>query len=138
MTREIAHQKSFEKALYSIEPNFPVGKLPGDPRFTDVYFSMSQGAGESRGPWNEGDKWTYVDQRDAQMAVDGGNGEAAVGMDSADMALVQQMAARTASNTASDPLTGAELGMGVVPNGGNALRGSKVVPPAIDPTVTKH
>jgi Mn-containing catalase len=30
MTREIAHQKSFEKALYSISPNFPPGKLPGD------------------------------------------------------------------------------------------------------------
>ena len=29
MTREIAHQKSFEKALYAIEPNFPPGKLPG-------------------------------------------------------------------------------------------------------------
>jgi Mn-containing catalase len=26
MTREVAHQKSFEKALYSIEPNFPPGK----------------------------------------------------------------------------------------------------------------
>ncbi len=31
MTREIAHQKSFEKALYAIEPNFPSGKLPGVP-----------------------------------------------------------------------------------------------------------
>jgi Mn-containing catalase len=29
MTREIAHQKSFEKALYSIKDNFPPGKLPG-------------------------------------------------------------------------------------------------------------
>jgi len=29
MTREVAHQKSFEKALYSIEDNFPAGKLPG-------------------------------------------------------------------------------------------------------------
>jgi Mn-containing catalase len=38
MTREIAHQKSFEKALYAIEPNFPAGKLPGDPRFTSVYY----------------------------------------------------------------------------------------------------
>jgi Mn-containing catalase len=27
MTREIAYQKSFEKALYAIEPNFPPGKL---------------------------------------------------------------------------------------------------------------
>jgi Mn-containing catalase len=31
MTREVAHQKSFEKALYAIEPNFPPGKLPGVP-----------------------------------------------------------------------------------------------------------
>src|SRR3970282_700630 len=29
MTREISHQKSFEKALYAIEPNFPPGKRPG-------------------------------------------------------------------------------------------------------------
>ncbi|MEL4403068.1 manganese catalase family protein, partial [Shewanella algae] len=29
MTREIAHQKSFEKALYTIKDNFPPGKLPG-------------------------------------------------------------------------------------------------------------
>src|SRR5690606_22189717 len=29
MTREVAHQKSFEKALYSIKDNFPSGKLPG-------------------------------------------------------------------------------------------------------------
>ena len=43
MTREIAHQKSFEKALYSIEPNFPSGKLPGMPDFTNKYYNMSQG-----------------------------------------------------------------------------------------------
>src|ERR1041384_5250844 len=42
MTREIAHQKSFEKALYSIQPNFPTGKLPGMPQFANVYFNMSQ------------------------------------------------------------------------------------------------
>ena len=28
MTREIAHQKSFEKALYAIDDNFPPGGLP--------------------------------------------------------------------------------------------------------------
>jgi Mn-containing catalase len=54
MTREIAHQKSFEKALYAITPNFPPGKLPGDPRFANTYFNMSQGPGEARGPWNQG------------------------------------------------------------------------------------
>jgi Mn-containing catalase len=48
MTREIAHQKSFEKALYAIEVNFPPGKLPGQPEFTSTYFNMSQGEGDMR------------------------------------------------------------------------------------------
>ncbi len=50
MTREIAHQKSFEKALYAIEGHFPPGKLPGDPRFTNAYMDMSHGKGDARGP----------------------------------------------------------------------------------------
>ena len=55
MTREIAHQKSFEKALYSIQDNVPPGKLPGQPDLVDKYYSMSQGEGEMRGPWNASD-----------------------------------------------------------------------------------
>lgn len=43
MTREAAHQKSFEKALYAITPNFPPGKLPDVPEFTNKYYDMSQG-----------------------------------------------------------------------------------------------
>jgi Mn-containing catalase len=50
MTREIAHQKSFEKALYAIEPNFPAGKLPGMPEFADTYYNMSEGDADARGP----------------------------------------------------------------------------------------
>lgn len=115
MTREVAHQKSFEKALYSIEPNFPPGKLPGDPQYADVYFNMSQGPGEERGPWNQGGKWQYVSDPRQQMAVDGGTGEAEVKLPKDDLATVRQMAARTASNPSADPLTGAELGMR--PNG---------------------
>ncbi|NHQ89190.1 manganese catalase family protein [Janthinobacterium lividum] len=111
MTREVAHQKSFEKALYSIEPNFPPGKLPGDPQYADVYFNMSQGPGEERGPWNQGGKWQYISDPRQQMAVDGGTGEAEVKLPQDELATVQQMAARTASNPAADPLTGAELGM---------------------------
>ncbi len=53
MTREIAHQKSFEKALYSIEPNFPPGKLPADPRFADAslqaHVPRSEAIREARG-----------------------------------------------------------------------------------------
>ena len=37
MTREVAHQKSFEKALYAMEPNFPAGKLGGLPDFADEF-----------------------------------------------------------------------------------------------------
>ena len=110
MTREIAHQKSFEKALYSIETNFPVGKLPGDPRFTNVYFNMSQGETDARGPWNQGEKWEYVSDRDRQAAVDGGDGYASVNLTEEEKTTILQVAMRTASNPNSDPLTGAELG----------------------------
>src|SRR5205085_3952877 len=78
MTREIAHQKSFEKALYSMTPNFPPGKLPGKPEFTDKYYNMSQGDGDMRGSWNEGEQWEFVTDREEQMAVDGGEGTASV------------------------------------------------------------
>jgi Mn-containing catalase len=112
MTREVAHQKSFEKALYAIEPNFPPGKLPGIPAFTDKYFNMSQGKGDRRGPWNEGEQWEYVDEREKQMAVDGGDGMASVELTKTQAAAVKNLALRTRSSTDIDPLTGAELGAG--------------------------
>jgi Mn-containing catalase len=110
MTREIAHQKSFEKALYSITGNFPSGKLPGQPEFTDKYYSMSQGEGDARGPWNEGDQWEYVDDRKAQGAVDGGDGTATVKISKQEEKLLKAAAARTSSNVGSDPTTGSDLG----------------------------
>jgi Mn-containing catalase len=110
MTREIAHQKSFEKALYAIEPNFPVGKVPGDPRFTDVYFNLSQGEGDLRGPWNQGEQWKFVDDLEKAAAVDGGDGQGHVDLAKAESALVKKMQVRTASNPTSNPVTGAELG----------------------------
>ena len=112
MTREVAHQKSFEKALYAIEPNFPAGKLPGDPRFTDTYFNMSQGNGEQRGPWNQGDQWNYVTDRNQQMAVDGGDGTATVELSAAEAATLERLATRTQSDPTVDPVTGADLGAG--------------------------
>lgn len=113
MTREVAHQKSFEKALYAIKPNFPTGKLPGDPAYTDLYFDMSQGEGsDALGPWNAGELWERVGDRDAQAAVDGGDGTASVILTEAQQAAADAFAARTASLPDSDPLTGAELGAG--------------------------
>ena len=113
MTREIAHQKSFEKALYAISPNFPPGKLPGKAEFADTYFDMSQGdGGDVEGPWNSGERWQVVSDREQQCAVDGGDGTASVGLDEEDEALVQTAAMRTMSQTSGDPMTGAELGLG--------------------------
>ena len=116
MTREIAHQKSFEKALYAIEPNFPPGKLPGMPQFTNTYFNMSQGPGDMQGPWNTGPLWQKVDDHEKQAAVDGGDGMAQVTVSQTDKQALDQAAVRTASRTDVDPTTGAELGAG--PGGG--------------------
>jgi len=110
MTREIAHQKSFEKALYAIEPNFPAGKLPGDKRYTNTYYNMSQGEGDMRGSWNQGEQWQYIDDREKQAGVDGKGGISHVDLSSAELALQKKLQARTMSNPAKDPVTGAELG----------------------------
>ncbi|SIR38095.1 manganese catalase family protein [Pseudacidovorax sp. RU35E] len=115
MTREVAHQKSFEKALYSIEPNFPPGKLPGDPRFTSVYFRMSKGEADLKGPWNEGPDWDFVPMTQDSAPVDGRTGWASVELPEGDAELVRAMATRTQSRTDIDPTTGAELGAGVTP-----------------------
>jgi Mn-containing catalase len=66
MTREIAHFQMFHAALESIQPNFPMGTLQGDPRFSHIYTNMSNGA-SARGPWNQGQgpwgpgqSWEYI------------------------------------------------------------------------------
>jgi len=115
MTREIAHQQSFEKALYAISPNFPPGKLAGMPEFTRVYFNMSQGDGDLRGPWNNDRNFEYVSDREKQSAVDGGDGEPQVMMTADELTLSEQMRARTASKVDVEPVTGAELGAGTAP-----------------------
>lgn len=110
MTREMAHQKSFEKALYAIEPNFPSGKLAGMPEFEEMYVNTSQGEGDMRGPWNSDDNFDYVSDPEAFTAVDGGDGAAAVDLSPAEERVVAAMAARTASEPESNPVTGIELG----------------------------
>jgi Mn-containing catalase len=110
MTREISHQKSFEKALHSIQPNFPQGKRPGLPQFASVYYKMSQGGKPSRGPWNKGPEWEFVEN--PAPAVNGGDGLATVKLGKVDVNVVQAMVSRTASDTSIDPTTGADLGSG--------------------------
>ncbi|KJH79217.1 manganese catalase family protein [Pseudomonas sp. KSR10] len=118
MTREIAHQKSFEKALHAIQPNFPQGKLPGEPQFANVYYNLSQGEGDLRGPWNQGPEWEFVES--PQPAVDGGDGKPSVDLSKAQQKVVQQMAVRTQSDVSVDPMTGADLGSGQAVTKGKA------------------
>jgi Mn-containing catalase len=67
MTREISHYQMFGTALETITPNFPPGILQGDPRYTHLYFNMSNGMevrgpwNEGQGPWRQGEQWVYID-----------------------------------------------------------------------------
>ncbi|WP_295515297.1 manganese catalase family protein [uncultured Pseudomonas sp.] len=111
MTREIAHQKSFENALHSIQPNFPQGKVPPRPEFASVYYNLSQGEGDLRGPWNQGQDWEYIEQ--PGTAVDGGDGLASVTLPPRQAEAVEQLATRTMSDPSAAPVTGADLGAGL-------------------------
>ena len=110
MTREISHQRSFEKALYAIEPNFPPGKLPGKDPFATMYVNTSQGEGDLRGPWNSDENFQYVSDREQQLAMDGGDGKPSVRLTEPQAESVAAMADRQASVRDGNPTTGAELG----------------------------
>ncbi|MBT2245052.1 MULTISPECIES: manganese catalase family protein [Sphingobium] len=112
MTREVAHQKSFEKALYSIANNFPPGKLPGLTAFASTYVNASQGEGDVVGPWNEGEQWERIDDIAGNLPVDGGDGQASVQLNERDMADFAAMTGRLASDPNASPTTGADLGGG--------------------------
>jgi Mn-containing catalase len=110
MTREISHQKSFEKALYAIERNFPPGKLEGNPVYANLYVNASQGEGDLQGPWNAGDGWKRLDNVEASLPLDGGDGRATVALTQPDEKDLASFAARTRSDRQANPKTGAELG----------------------------
>ncbi|NIG12731.1 manganese catalase family protein [Pantoea sp. Cy-640] len=107
MTREAAHQLSFEKALYSIRDNFPPGKLPPIEQYAHNYYNMSEGD-DVRGSWNSDDNFDYV--ADPQPAVDGGDGLPSVTLSADEQRDIDALAARTASDPLIDPITGAEAG----------------------------
>lgn len=112
MTREVAHQKSFEKALYSMEDNFPSGKLPGIEKFANVYINASQGEGDTEGPWNSGAQWVRIDDLEKTMPIDGGDGTATVALGKSDAGAAKKLAVRTLSDPQADPTTGVDLGAG--------------------------
>ena len=73
MTREIAHAQMFAAALEEIQPNFPVGVLQGNPKYTHAYYNLSDGEdvrgpwNEGQGPWPKGEHWEYVEDPVAQV-----------------------------------------------------------------------
>lgn len=79
---------------------------------------MSVGDGDMRGPWNNHGTFDY---REAEPAVDGGDGQPLVKMDADSAKLVQQSAARLRSDPDSDPTTGAMLGADPASAAGAAL-----------------
>lgn len=107
MTREVAHQISFEKALYSISNNFPPGKLPPIEKYATVYYNMSD-SDNVRGSWNADENFTYVS--DPQPAVDGGDGSASVTLPADQQANSDKLLQRTASDPDINPVTGTDLG----------------------------
>lgn len=112
MTREVAHQKAFEKALYAIQDNFPPGKIPGVKKYVDKYYDTSVGEKNARGPWNEGDEWEYVENMQEFAPVDGGPGDAQVsGLSSVEKKSIEKASQRLATrNSGYNPTTGADLG----------------------------
>ena len=113
MTREVSHQKSFEKALYSIADNFPPGKMPPVPEFASVYYKMSHGQPPVPGPWNHGTGLQLVE--DPPLTADGGDGTASVKLSARQQTALQAMSQRLMSDPSTDPATGAELGMAASP-----------------------
>jgi Mn-containing catalase len=67
MTREITHMKAFTAALESMKkPAFSIGRIAPTPGLVNQFFNDSTGAGDegeidTRGPWNEGGEWEFVE-----------------------------------------------------------------------------
>jgi len=67
MTREITHMKAFAAALESMKkPAFSIGRISPTPGLVNQFFNDSTGTGDegeidTRGPWNEGGDWEFVE-----------------------------------------------------------------------------
>jgi Mn-containing catalase len=67
MTREITHMKAFAAALESMgKPAFSIGRIAPTPGLVNQFFNDSTGSGDhgeidTRGPWNQGEDWVFVE-----------------------------------------------------------------------------
>jgi Mn-containing catalase len=99
MTREITHMKAFAAALESMEkPPFSVGRIAPSAGVVNQFYNDSTGTGDmgeidTRGPWNEGGEWEFV-QSPAMPARNGGaNGDGQHMKDSAEPILESSLPA---------------------------------------------
>jgi len=81
MTREITHMRAFAAALDSLDkPRFSIGRIAPSKPLVDQYFNDSTGRGDhgeidTRGPWNEGEGWDYVESPALSEAAGTANGQ---------------------------------------------------------------
>jgi Mn-containing catalase len=80
MTREITHMRMFTIALESMgKPPFVIGKIAPTQKLVDQIFNDSTGEGDhgeidTRGPWNEGEPWQFVESPAIQAMRNSDNG----------------------------------------------------------------
>ncbi|MBB3593202.1 Mn-containing catalase [Rhizobium sp. BK529] len=84
MTREITHIRAFQLALESLgKPPLSVGRIAPTPGLVDQFFNDSTGEGDlgevdTRGPWNEGEPWKFVEAPAFQGFKGAGNAASAI------------------------------------------------------------
>jgi Mn-containing catalase len=84
MTREITHMKAFSAALESMKkPAFSVGKIAPTPGLVNQFFNDSTGTGDdgeidTRGPWNQGGDWEFVESPAFQGTESGSDSTSAI------------------------------------------------------------
>jgi Mn-containing catalase len=67
MTREITHMRAFTIALETMrKPPFTIGRIAPTAKLVDQFFNDSTGEGDhgeidTRGPWNQGEPWEFVE-----------------------------------------------------------------------------
>jgi Mn-containing catalase len=97
MTREITHMKAFTAALESLgKPRFSIGRIAPTAGLVDQFFNDSTGEGDhgeidTRGPWNEGGDWVFVQAPALQDMTEQSEGTTTIRAKSSDIAALDTM-----------------------------------------------
>jgi Mn-containing catalase len=91
MTREITHMRAFMIALDTMgKPPLSIGRIAPTPKLVDQFFNDSTGKGDhgeidTRGPWNEGEPWEFVESPVIKGFIESGDGGTGIHAESADL-----------------------------------------------------